>query len=138
MSVPDPCQLSASPHGPRGAGDPAAVRTHAPPCPPGWRLLAARSPLARARGLIGRAGLPGQVGLWLPVRSVHTVGMRFPIDLVWLSGAGDVLRIDEGIGRGRLRTCLRAGGGVVELEAGRGRALAGAIHRTPGSPPRTT
>jgi uncharacterized protein len=36
-------------------------------------------------GLIGRKELPMGVGLWLPgTSSVHTYGMRFPIDLLFL------------------------------------------------------
>jgi uncharacterized membrane protein (UPF0127 family) len=53
--------------------------------------------------------------------------MRFPIDLVWLGRDGDVVRIDEHVGRGRVRTCLRAGGGVVELAAGSGAAFVEAL-----------
>jgi hypothetical protein len=60
---------------------------------------------------------------------VHTIGMRFALDLVWLDRAGDVLRIDEHVGRGRIRSCLGAGGGVVEVAAGRGPALAQALTR---------
>ncbi|MDO9408776.1 DUF192 domain-containing protein [Patulibacter sp.] len=95
--------------------------------PDGWTVTGAVSPVARGRGLLGRDGLGIRQGLWLPVRSVHTVGMRFALDLVWLDGRGGVPRIDRSVGRGRIRTCLAARGGVVEVEAGRGDALATAL-----------
>lgn len=77
----------------------------------------------RGLGLLGRDGLGIREGLWLPVRSVHTIGMRFALDLVWLGRDGRVVRIDEAVCPGRVRTCLRARG-VVEVAAGSGPQLA--------------
>ena len=48
---------------------------------------------ARRRGLIGRTELEGV--LVLPVRSVHTFGMRFAIDLAFCDPDGTVLRVVE-------------------------------------------
>jgi uncharacterized membrane protein (UPF0127 family) len=70
------------------------------------------------RGLAGLDDLPAGWGLHLaPCRSVHTVGMRFPLGLVWLDRAGGVVRVDEAVTPRRLRTCLRARS-VVETRAG--------------------
>ena len=41
---------------------------------------------ARRRGLLGRDGIDGAL-LLAPARSVHTFGMRFPIDVAWLRRA---------------------------------------------------
>ena len=80
----------------------------------GVDLVIARSPVARLRGLIGRSG---DVALLLPrCRSVHTFGMRFALDLVWLDGAGRVVRIDRGVRPWRVRSC-RAARSVLELPA---------------------
>jgi len=95
----------------------------------GWRIAAATRPWARARGLLGRRGLAEDEGLWLPVRSVHAIGMRFALDLVWLDRTGNVARLDEDVRPGRLRTCAAARGGVIEVAAGRGRDLAAALGR---------
>jgi uncharacterized membrane protein (UPF0127 family) len=46
---------------------------------------------ARRRGLLGRDDLDGVLAL--PARSVHTVGMRFPIDVAFCDDAGRVLRV---------------------------------------------
>jgi len=49
------------------------------------RVLFARGFFPRAIGLLGRAGLPEDTTIWLdPCRAVHTWGMRFPIDVVFV------------------------------------------------------
>jgi uncharacterized membrane protein (UPF0127 family) len=78
---------------------------------------------ARAR-LLGLAGLRARppCGLLLPrTRSVHTFGMRFPLDLVWLDARGRVVRIDLAVPPRRLRGC-RSAGAVVELPSSEERA----------------
>jgi uncharacterized membrane protein (UPF0127 family) len=76
---------------------------------------------ARLLGLTALRALPPGTGLLLPrCRSVHTFGMRFALDLVWLDASGTVVRIDRGVPPGRLRTC-RAARSVVELPAARER-----------------
>ena len=47
---------------------------------------------ARRRGLLGRDGLEGAV-LLTPAASVHTIGMQFPIDVVFLDRGLRVLRV---------------------------------------------
>jgi uncharacterized membrane protein (UPF0127 family) len=92
--------------------------------PGGALLVEARTPLARLRGLAGLPRLPPGRALLLPgCRSVHTLGMRFALDLVWLDGAGRVLRVDAAVPPRRVRTC-RAARAVVETAAGGGAALA--------------
>lgn len=86
--------------------------------PGGLELRRARSAAQRGRGLAGLSGLPPHVGLELHrCRAVHTVGMRFALDLLWLDGDGHVLRIDRGVAPRRHRACLRARS-VVEVTAG--------------------
>ena len=43
----------------------------------------ARSRAARRKGLLGRDGIDGAL-LLTPARSVHTLGMRFDIDVAFL------------------------------------------------------
>lgn len=77
----------------------------------------ASGPLARLLGLAGLRALPPETGLLLPrTRSVHTFGMRFALDLVWLDAAGRVVRVDRTIGPGRVRGC-RTARAVLELPA---------------------
>jgi uncharacterized protein len=81
-------------------------------------IRCARTPLARLIGLAGLPALPPHVGLLLPrTRSVHTFGMRFPLDLSWLDRDGAVVRVDRAVPPNRIRACCRARA-VVELSAG--------------------
>ena len=70
----------------------------------------------RTRGLVGRDGLEGAI-LLRPARSVHTLGMRFPIDVAHLDDDLTVLRTTrmDGLRVGRPVRRARA---VLEAEAG--------------------
>lgn len=71
---------------------------------------------ARGRGLLGREGIDG--ALWLPgVRSVHTAGMRFTIDVAWLGDDGRVLRLRT-MRPWRVSGWVQGAAGVVEAEGG--------------------
>jgi uncharacterized membrane protein (UPF0127 family) len=88
-----------------------------------FAVTTARSPADRARGLARRDALPAREALLIPrCRSVHTFGMRFALDLVWLGRDGGVVRVDRSVSPRRVRTCLRARS-VVELGAGRAEAF---------------
>jgi len=82
------------------------------------RCLVADSPWARMRGLLGRRGLESGEGMLLrPTGSVHTFFMRFPIDVVFLSRDGEVLRIAQALSPWRTAGARRAKV-VLELAAG--------------------
>jgi uncharacterized membrane protein (UPF0127 family) len=86
--------------------------------PGGLRLHEARRAGERRRGLAGLDDLPAGHGLLLPrTRSIHTAGMRFALDLLWLDADGLLVRLDRDVPPRRLRTCLRARA-VVEVRAG--------------------
>jgi hypothetical protein len=79
-------------------------------------LEVAETARARTRGLAGRDGIGGAL-LIRPCRSVHTIGMRFPIDVAYCDEEMTVLRVvcmrRFRVGRPMLRS--RA---VIEAEAG--------------------
>ena len=52
----------------------------------------AASAAERRRGLLGRATVDAALVL-RPCRQVHTLGMRVPIDVIWCSENGEVLRM---------------------------------------------
>jgi uncharacterized membrane protein (UPF0127 family) len=69
---------------------------------------------SRSKGLLGRAGLAEQEGLWIqPTSSIHMWFMRFPIDVVWAAGDGRVLKLVENIRPWRMSFCR---GAKVALE----------------------
>ncbi len=78
----------------------------------------AAGPLARLLGLAGLSEPPAHAGLLLPAtRSIHTFGMRWALDLVWLDRDGCVVRVDRAVPPRRVRGC-RAARAVVELPPG--------------------
>jgi uncharacterized membrane protein (UPF0127 family) len=82
------------------------------------RCRVARSPAARARGLLGRKELASGEGLLIPrTRSIHTHFMRFPIDVVFLDKDDVVVRLVTALPPWRASSCRRARS-VLELAAG--------------------
>jgi hypothetical protein len=79
-------------------------------------LEVAGSRRARARGLLGRDGVDGAL-LLRPCRSVHTVGMRFPIDVAFCNDDLQVLRVVT-MPRHRLSRLVWRSRAVIEAEAG--------------------
>jgi uncharacterized protein len=84
-------------------------------------VVVARSRRARLLGLALRRRPPAHALLLPRCRSVHTFGMRFPLDLIWLDREGRVLRVDEAVPPCRVRSCRDA---AAVLEAGRMPAMA--------------
>ena len=81
-------------------------------------VMVARTLLARMRGLLARpALLAGQGMLILPCNMIHTLGMRYPIDVVFLRRDGMVLRVASAVAPRRMRAHLGAHC-VLELAAG--------------------
>ena len=76
----------------------------------------AASRAERRRGLLGRDGLDGAV-LLQRTRWVHTVGMRFPIDVAYLDADCNVLKTVR-MGRHRVGVPVPKARSVVEAEAG--------------------
>jgi uncharacterized membrane protein (UPF0127 family) len=71
---------------------------------------------ARRKGLLGRDSFDGAL-LLSPARSVHTLGMRFPIDVAWLDAELTVLRT-ACLPRHRVSRPVARAHGVLEAEAG--------------------
>lgn len=72
----------------------------------------------RRKGLLGRAGLSREEGLWIvPCEAVHTFGMQFAIDLVYLDRARRVKKVRSDVRPSRLSACLSAHS-VLELAPG--------------------
>ena len=91
------------------------------------RLLEPTTRRERARGLLGRETLgPDEALLLRRCRSVHTLGMRFPIDVVLLDRDDLVIRVLP-VRPGRLVLPRPRVRHVLETAAGHGARLATAI-----------
>jgi uncharacterized membrane protein (UPF0127 family) len=72
----------------------------------------------RRTGLLKHSGLAEGEGLWIvPCEAVHTFGMRFVIDVLFLSKKRVVLKARKSMGKRRISLCLRAHS-VLELPDG--------------------
>ena len=87
------------------------------------KILADRANIAdtsakRRTGLLKHSKLEPGEGLWIaPCEGVHTFGMKFPIDVVFLNKKKKVLKIRPNMVRARIALSLRAHS-VLELPAG--------------------
>ena len=72
----------------------------------------------RTKGLLGRKGLAQGEGMWIvPCEAVHTFGMQFPIDLVYLDRGLRIKKVRSNVPPWRLSACLSAHS-ILELPAG--------------------
>jgi uncharacterized membrane protein (UPF0127 family) len=72
----------------------------------------------RSKGLLGRDGLAPDEGLWIvPCEAVHTFGMRFSIDLVYVDRKNRVRKVRSAVPPWRMSACLTAHS-IIELASG--------------------
>ena len=83
------------------------------------RVRRAATHWTRLRGLLGTRTLLEGDGLWItPCRQVHTVGMRYAIDVVFLDAAQRVVETARALAPGRVSPRVVAATSVLELPAG--------------------
>ncbi|MDO9354344.1 MAG: DUF192 domain-containing protein [Solirubrobacteraceae bacterium] len=84
----------------------------------------ARTFRSRLRGLLGTEELPsGHALLLTRTRSIHMVGMRLTIDLVWIDREGHPVQVDGAVEPGQHRRC-KAARSVLETPLGEGERFA--------------
>ena len=72
----------------------------------------------RRTGLLKHERFERGQGLWIvPCEGVHTFGMKFPIDVLYLNRKRKVLKVRENMVARRMSMCLLAHS-VIELPAG--------------------
>jgi uncharacterized membrane protein (UPF0127 family) len=80
-------------------------------------LEVASGPVGRGRGLLGRDALDGAL-LLMPAMSVHTLGMRFPIDVAYCDADLRVLAMVRNMRPWRLGLPRVKARAVLEAQAG--------------------
>jgi uncharacterized protein len=79
-------------------------------------VKAADTTLSRLRGLIGRLQLRSDEGIWvLPSRGIHTLGLRFPLDLIYLDEHCRVIHLVECLPSFRIAPLKAQAESVLEL-----------------------
>ena len=82
-------------------------------------LALAGTLFARLRGLLGRDALGAGEGLWIrPCGAIHTFGMRFPIDALFLDRKGRVVGLARALRPNRISRIYCRASSVIELPAG--------------------
>ncbi|HCC55656.1 MAG TPA: DUF192 domain-containing protein [Solibacterales bacterium] len=72
--------------------------------------------LARLKGLLGRMKLHSEEGIWLaPSQGMHTIGMLFPIDVIYLTEDNRVIHLIEHLGPFRITPIRRRCASILEL-----------------------
>jgi uncharacterized membrane protein (UPF0127 family) len=85
----------------------------------------------RMRGLLGRLGLHEDRALLLPrTRSVHTFGMRFPIEVAWLDDEWRVVAVRP-VPPGRVALPRRRARHVLEFASGGAPSLGARLRSAP-------
>ena len=81
--------------------------------------FAAQSLVARLRGLLGTQQPPGpsEALLLMPASSIHTVGMRYPITVLYLDAGFRVIRRHDAVAPGRWLRAPRRGHACLEMAA---------------------
>ena len=81
-------------------------------------ILPAFESATRRKGLLGRASLEdGAAMIIAPTNAIHTFGMRFPIDVVFVRRNGEVVKVREGVTPWRI-AMAHLGYAVIEMPAG--------------------
>lgn len=84
------------------------------------KAAVAETPGSRRRGLLSTDSLPDGEGLLIVAcRQVHTFGMRYPIDVIFVDESWTVKRIVHAMKPGRLTTLVMSSRAVLELPAGK-------------------
>jgi uncharacterized membrane protein (UPF0127 family) len=74
---------------------------------------------ARSKGLLGKSSLAAGEGLLIrPCKGVHTIGMKFPIDVVFLDNSNKVIGICKELQPNRLTAIRLRAASVLELPVG--------------------
>ena len=81
--------------------------------------IVAPRPWARMRGLIGRSSLESGEGLLLlGTKCIHTIGMRFAVDVLFLDEKGCVVNLIHAFKPFRISAFITNSAMVLELPAG--------------------
>jgi protein-S-isoprenylcysteine O-methyltransferase Ste14/uncharacterized membrane protein (UPF0127 family) len=87
------------------------------PCP--YRVYLANSVYARMIGLLGTDGSDPAMALWfVPCSSIHTFGMNYPIDALYLDAQERVVRILQHVKPNQVFMPVKEVKSVLELPAG--------------------
>ena len=72
----------------------------------------------RFRGLMFRKSIDDDYALYItPCNQIHMLNMRFPIDVVYLSESGEVIKTDVNVQPGKICRTVKNAESVIELRS---------------------
>jgi len=81
-------------------------------------VTVAGTPFARLRGLLGKMRMRSDEAVWVvPSHGIHTIGLRFPIDVLYLDGKQRVVHVIENLGPLRVPAMRWKCDSVLQLPA---------------------
>jgi len=84
----------------------------------GLSVAAADTLTSRLKGLLGRVRMKPDDGIWLsPSRGIHTIGMLFAIDVIYLDAANRVIHLVEHMGPFRISPIRIRCASILELKS---------------------
>jgi uncharacterized protein len=82
-------------------------------------VVVADSLIRRMKGLLGRKEFDPGEALWIrPCKSIHTIGMNFPIDAVFMDDKNIVLGVRNSLQPNRMTFLYLRAASVLELPSG--------------------
>jgi uncharacterized protein len=82
-------------------------------------VLMADSFLKRLKGLLGENTLKEGHSIWLrPCKGIHTIGMKFPIDAIFLDKGNAIVAVRRNLLPNRVTRLYLGAESVIELAAG--------------------
>lgn len=79
---------------------------------------------SRFRGLMFRKSIADDYALYItPCNQIHMLNMRFPIDVVYLSESGEVIKTDINVQPGKICKTVKDARSVIELGSFRAREM---------------
>ena len=83
------------------------------------RVVVAKTPFSRMKGLLGRRSLPGGEGLLIkPCKGVHTFLMKFPIDVLFLDKNNRIIEAVQDLQPYRMTKVWFSAVSAIEVPAG--------------------
>lgn len=82
------------------------------------QVIICKSLPERMKGLLGRDGLPEKTGMLIePCSSIHTFGMKFPIDVIFLDRANSVVKVVKNLKPNRFALGGMRTSKVIEMQS---------------------
>ena len=83
------------------------------------QIRLANTPVARLRGLLGQKEIKSNEAMWIrPCKAIHTIGLRFSIDVIFLDQKNRVIQLIPHMKKNRLTPLKIKAKSVLELFPG--------------------